>query len=365
MHRALALAARGQGRVEPNPMVGCVIVKQGKIVGEGFHRRFGCPHAECNALRAAGDEARGATAYATLEPCSHVGKTPPCADALVRAKLRRVVVAMRDPNPIVAGRGLRKLRAAGIRVDVGLLRADAARMLAPFVTYHRHDRPYVILKWAQSIDGKIATRTGDSRWISSRASRTAAHALRARVDGIIVGIGTLLADDPDLTARHVRPKRTATRIILDKSLQTPTHARVVKTAHQTPTIIVTAIGKRSGGTATTARRRRLEEAGCELIDVATDRRGVSLRDLLGRLRQREMTNILVEGGGQVIGSFLDEGLSDEARIFVAPRLIGGTDAPGPLRGQGPKTMADLIGIHRIEASQIGPDMCYTVGFGVP
>jgi len=363
MQRALALAARGQGYVEPNPMVGCVIVKRGRIVGEGYHRRFGGPHAERVALRDAGGEARGATAYVTLEPCSHVGKTPPCADALLRAAVRRVVAAVRDPNPLVAGRGLRKLRAGGVRVDVGLLRAEASRSLAPFDTYHRLGRPYVILKWAQSIDGKIATRTGDSRWITSRASRTAAHALRARVDGVVVGIGTVLADDPALTARHVRPRRTATRIILDKSLRTPLSALVVRTARQTPTLIVASNAPRSGRSAIAARRRRLEKAGCEVIDIASDSRGVDLRDLLGQLRQREMTNLLIEGGGRVIGSFLDEALADEATVFVAPKLIGGENAPGPLRGQGPKTMADLIGMRDIEASPVGPDMCYTARFG--
>ncbi len=363
MQRALTLAARGQGCVEPNPMVGCVIVKRGKVVGEGYHRRFGGPHAERNALREVGGEARGATIYVTLEPCSHVGKTPPCADALVRAGVRRVVAAVRDPNPLVAGRGLRKLRTAGIRVDVGLLRGEASRLLAPFVTVHRQGRPYVILKWAQSIDGKIATRTGDSRWITSRASRRAAHALRARVDVIVVGIGTVLADDPALTARHIRPRRTATRIILDKSLRTPLSATVVTTARQTPTLIVAADATRKEQSALAARRRRLEKAGCEVIAIASDRRGVNLQDLLGLLRQREMTNLLVEGGGRVIGSFLDEGLADEAAVFVAPTLIGGETAPGPLRGRGPKTMVDLIGILEIEASPVGPDICYTARFG--
>ncbi len=360
MQRALALAVRGEGFVEPNPMVGCVIARGRRLVGRGWHRRYGGPHAEVNALRRAGSVAKGATAYVTLEPCSHFGKTPPCADALIRAGVARVVVAMADPNALVAGRGLRRLRNAGVKVEVGLLREEAQRLAAPFVTYHRARRPYVILKWAQSIDGKIATRTGQSKWISSRESLAAAHALRARVDAILVGIGTVLADDPLLTARLVAPRRRAMRIVLDSDLRTPPDAKVVRTARRTPTMIVCADGR----SAASARRRgrRLERSGCEIVTVPRTREGLDLRRLLNALRRREVTNVLVEGGGAVLGAFMDAGLADEARIFVAPRLIGGRAAPGPLGGRGPARLADLIGGRLASVCPCGSDVCYTMEF---
>ncbi len=375
MRLALSLAHKGQGFVEPNPMVGCVLTKGKRIIGRGFHRICGGPHAEPNALREAGPGARGATAYVTLEPCGHVGKTPPCTDALRAAGIRRVVVAMKDPNPLVSGKGLRALRAAGIQVDVGLLRKEALGLNAPFVTYHTKERPYVILKWAQSIDGKIATRKGDSKWITSRQSRAAAHALRARVDAIIAGVDTVIADDPELTARHCRPRRQATRIILDTDLKTPPRAKVVRTARQTPTLIVAGNGLRAGhasgrggaSTTTAAGRRRragrLRAAGCDLLELPSDNAGVSLPRLLCDLRARQMTNILVEGGGRVLGAFLQAGLADEAYIFVAPRLIGGETAPGPLRGIGPATMANLPPTSLVAITQYGPDLCYNIKFG--
>ncbi|RIK62035.1 MAG: bifunctional diaminohydroxyphosphoribosylaminopyrimidine deaminase/5-amino-6-(5-phosphoribosylamino)uracil reductase RibD [Planctomycetota bacterium] len=356
MRRALALARRGEGRVEPNPMVGCVLVKGGRIVGEGYHRVFGGPHAERAALAAAGPRARGATVYVTLEPCCHFGKTPPCTDALIAAGVARVVAAVRDPNPLVAGKGLRKLRAAGIRVETGMLDDDAAALLAPFIAVHARRRPYVILKWAQSIDGRIATRTGDSKWITSLESRRAAHALRARVDAVVVGVNTVLADDPDLTARLVRPRRIATRVILDARLRTPATARVVQTADCVPTLIATT----SQGWARAGIRRRLESAGCEIIRLPGGREGVALPALLRALHVRRMTNVLVEGGGRVLGGFLDEALADEAVVFVAPRLIGGEAAPGPLRGVGPRTMNKLPPLERVSARRIGPDLCYNL-----
>ncbi len=378
MQQALDLAIKGRGYVEPNPMVGCLIVRRGTILGRGYHRRFGGPHAEVYALRQAGANARGTTAYVSLEPCSHVGKTPPCTDALIRAGVRRVVVAMRDPNPLVAGRGIRKLRAAGIRVETGLLRAEAAALNAPFITFHRDHRPYIIFKWAQSIDGKIATRSGDSKWISSRASRVKGHALRARVDAVLVGVGTVIADDPDLTARLSRPRRIATRVILDPNLRIPIHARLVKTARKTPTLIVSASPKTgSGGD---RKRRSLERANCEVITVplkvcpetrgaSASRRslpeehcGLDLDRLLEALHARGMTNVMVEGGGHTIGAFIRENLVDEAHVFVAPRLIGGETAPGPLRYPGPASMQDLIGMRVISTVPCGPDLWYTLGF---
>ncbi len=358
MARALALAWRGQGFVEPNPMVGCVIVKKGRIVGEGYHRRFGGPHAEPNALKQAGRAAYGATLYVTLEPCCHFGKTPPCVEAIIRAGVRRVVAAMKDPNPLVAGKGFRRLRAAGIDVQVGLMKHEAMKQAAPFITYQTLWRPYVILKWAQSIDGKIATRSGDSKWITSVESRRMAHALRARVDGIIVGVDTVLADDPDLTARWVRPRRVATRIVLDSRLRTPLHARLVRTARRMPTLIVTGAASRSS----IARRRRLEKAGCRTLALPTDALGIDLKKLLAALRDMGMTHVLVEGGGRVLGSFVRAGLADEAKVFVGCKLIGGETAPGPLRHEGPRWMRDLPTIEIAGISHFGGDLCYDIRF---
>jgi diaminohydroxyphosphoribosylaminopyrimidine deaminase/5-amino-6-(5-phosphoribosylamino)uracil reductase len=356
MARALALAIRGEGFVEPNPMVGCVIVKKGRIVGEGYHRRYGGPHAEPHTLATAGGRARGATLYVTLEPCCHFGKTPPCTDAIIRAGIRRVVASMKDPNPLVAGNGFRRLRAAGIAVEVGLMKDEAARVLAPFITYQSLGRPYVILKWAQSIDGKIATRTGDSKWISSLESRRMAHALRARVDVIMVGVDTVLSDDPDLTARRVRPMRVATRIVLDTSLRTPPSARLVRTARRVPTLIVAGAGSQD------IRRRRLEKAGCQVLIIPTDSHGINLKRLLAELRNMKMTNVLVEGGGRVLGSFLRAGLADAAKVFVAPILIGGRTAPGPLQYEGARTMKDVVAIEIAGISHLGGDVCYDIRF---
>jgi diaminohydroxyphosphoribosylaminopyrimidine deaminase/5-amino-6-(5-phosphoribosylamino)uracil reductase len=362
MQLALDLARKGQGWVEPNPMVGCVIVKRGKIVGQGFHRKFGGPHAEPNALKAAGKAARGATVYVSLEPCSHVGKTPPCTDALIRAGVKRVVAAMRDPNPLVAGKGLRRLRAAGIDVSAGLLRDRAATLNAPFIAYHTENRPYVILKWAQSIDGKIATRTGDSKWITSIHSRKAAHALRARVDAVLVGVGTVLADNPDLTARHAQPRRVAARVVLDTRLRTPLAAKLVRPAREIPTLIATAPSRTSKPHSRGRAKRRLalERAGCEVIEVRATKSGLSIPAVLKELRVREMTNVLVEGGGRVLGAFLEQHLADEIRVFVAPCLIGGEAAPGPLRHRGPMTVQESVRPNCATISQFGPDICYNI-----
>jgi len=358
MQRALELAQRGQGRVEPNPMVGCVVVRGDRVVGEGYHQRFGGAHAEVNALRAAGRRAKGATLYVTLEPCGHHGKTPPCTDAVIAAGVGRVVAATRDPNPLVSGRGLAALRRARVRVALGLMRDEAEALNAPFITVHTLGRPYIILKWAQSIDGKIATRTGASKWITSVESRRAAHALRARVDAIVVGVDTVIADDPLLTARWARPVRVARRVVLDGRLRTPPTCRLVRTARTTPTLIVTGRAGRSAG----ARRKRLERAGCEVVELpATAGGGVGLHGLLRLLKDRGTTNVLVEGGGKVLGAFLDAGLADEARVFVAPRLIGGERAPGPLRGRGIASIGDDR--TQVEAIQVlGTDCCYNLRF---
>lgn len=336
MRRALELAARGQGRVEPNPMVGCVIVARGKILAEGVHRRFGGPHAEIEALRRCPTSPRGATVYVTLEPCCYTGKTPPCTEALIEARVRRVVAAMRDPNPPVAGRGFRKLRAAGIQVETGLLAEQAAELNAPYLKLLREKRPWVILKWAQSLDGKIATRTGDSKWISDEQCRAHAHRVRARMDAILVGRSTVLTDDPQLTARVSKVHRVATRVILDTRLRTPTNAKLIRSARRTPTWVI------CGPQAPRPREKALHAAGCEVHRVARDGRYLALPAVLDLLGTHGMTNVLVEGGGEVLGGFIDQRLADELHVYVAPLLIGGTDATSAIEGIGPDTVRGAL-----------------------
>ena len=355
MNNALELARRGEGLVEPNPMVGCVLVLRGRVVGRGWHRRFGGPHAEIEALRLAGKAAKGATAYVTLEPCCHWGKTPPCVDALIETGVARVVAGATDPNPEVAGKGFRRLRAAGIETRVGLMRAETTELIAPFARVQCDRRPYFILKWAQSIDGRIATRSGDSKWISSPASRREVHELRARVDAILVGVGTVLADNPDLTARLVAPKRVATRVVLDAGLRTPMKSRLVQTADAFPTLIVTSIAK-----CNTAAARRLAAKGCMVMGIRHGPRGFDMRALSGLLYAGGMTNVLVEGGGKTLGAFIDAGLADEARIYVAPILIGGREAPAALNALGPFDMASLPNMRVIAVKSSGCDLCYHV-----
>lgn len=334
MREALRLARRGEGGVEPNPMVGCVLVRGGWVVGRGWHRRYGGPHAEVYALREAGEAARGATAYVTLEPCCYEGKTPACTEALIRARVGRVVASVRDPNPRVSGRGLRALGRAGIEVETGFLEEEGAELIAPFRKWILTGEPWVILKWGQSVDGKIATRSGESKWITDEAARRHAHGVRGRVDGIIVGIGTVLSDDPMLTCRWSRRRRVAARVVLDTRLRTPTGARLVRTAREIPTIIF--CGRRAGE----ARRRRLESLGCRIESVKEEGAGLDLRGVLRRLAASGMSRVLVEGGGRLLGRFFDLRLFDEVHVYVAPRLIGGAGAIGALHGDGAAHVAE-------------------------
>lgn len=339
MRQALRLAERGRGRVEPNPMVGCVLVRGGKVLAEGWHRRFGGAHAEVEALRRCKD-ARGATAYVTLEPCCHWGKTPPCTDALIAARVRRVVTAMRDPNPVVHGGGITKLREAGIRVDVGTLTAEAAALNATFIKLTQQGRPWVILKWAQSIDGKIATRTGDSRWISDERARAHAHGVRGLMDAIVVGAQTALRDDPLLTCRAARPRRIATRVVLDSQLRLPERAQLVRTARKTPTLVFCSTR------APASRRKRLESHGVGIATVRSGRGGLNLGDVLDELGRRRFANVLVEGGGRLLGRMVDEALADEIHVYIAPLLIGGVAAIGALHANGPATVAEALRLPR-------------------
>jgi diaminohydroxyphosphoribosylaminopyrimidine deaminase/5-amino-6-(5-phosphoribosylamino)uracil reductase len=349
MRRALELALEGQGFVEPNPIVGCAIVEGAEILGEGWHRRFGGPHAEIEALKIAGPRAAGATMVVTLEPCCHHGKTPPCTEAILAAGIRRVVVAQLDPFPEVHGGGVAALRAAGIEVQVGILEAEARRLNAPYLKLLATGRPWVIGKWAMTLDGRTATRTGSSRWISNEASRRIVHELRGRVDAIVVGRATARIDDPMLTARPPG-SRTALRVVVDSRATLASTSQLVRTARQVPVLVA------AGRAALPADHRRLTEAGCEVLICEGDSHADRLARLLEELGRRRMTNVLVEGGGQLLGGLLDNGQIDEVHVFIAPKLVGGETARSPIEGEGFAAMNDALALESPRWSQLGCDL---------
>jgi len=323
MTAALGLARRGLGTVWPNPAVGCILVREGRVVGRGWTQRGGRPHAESEALARAGAEASGATAYVSLEPCSHHGKTPPCAEALVAAGIRRAVIALKDPDPRVAGRGIARLEAAGIEVALGLLGEEAAELNAGFLSLMRNGRPLVCWKTATTLDGKIATRTGESRWITGELARARAHLLRAASDAVAVGIGTALADDPELTCRLTGLEPASpVRVVIDGRLRLALTSRLVATARETPSWLIT----RSD--AAEERCQVLRDAGVEVIAVEPgegDR--PDLAAALAELGKRGITRLLLEGGSQLAAAFLREGLVDRIAWFRAGRIFGGDGLP--------------------------------------
>ncbi len=349
MRRVLELAAQGQGCVEPNPMVGCVIVRGSEIIGEGWHRRFGGPHAEVEALRMSGPRAAGATLYVNLEPCCHQGKTPPCTGAILAAGISRVVIAGRDPFPQVDGGGLAELQKAGADVELGVLESEAGALNAPYLKLTRTGRPWVLAKWAITLDGKIATRTGSSQWISGTESRAIVHVLRGRVDAIMVGRETARRDDPLLTARPPGP-RSAMRIVCDTGASLAAESQLVQTAGETPVMVA------AGREAAEARRRRLSDAGCEVFICGGQTHAVRLDALLEELGRRRMTNVLVEGGGRLLGSLLDAGGIDEVHVFIAPKIVGGAAAPGPIAGVGIEQISQALALEAPEVQQVGPDV---------
>ena len=352
MRRALELAARGQGRVEPNPMVGCLIASADRVLGEGFHEQFGAAHAEVNAIGQAvahGSQLAGSTAYVTLEPCCHTGKTPPCTRALIEAGVAEVVVACRDPFPQVDGGGIQELAAAGIRVRSGLLEHEAIELNRPYLQLLGQQRPWVIAKWAMTLDGKMATPSGDSQWISSAASRQRGHALRGRMDGILIGAQTALVDDPLLTARPAGP-RVATRIVVDSTARLSPNSQLVKTARETPLMVVT------GPKADTEQCRRLEAAGCELFALSDHDPHGRLIALLNELGRRRFTNLLVEGGADLLGSLFDLGLVNEAHVFIAPIVAGGAAATIAVGGEGVAQIAAAWRLGDVSIEPIGTDV---------
>jgi diaminohydroxyphosphoribosylaminopyrimidine deaminase / 5-amino-6-(5-phosphoribosylamino)uracil reductase len=358
MRRALELAAQGQGAVEPNPMVGCVIARGAEIIGEGWHRRFGGPHAEVEALKLAGPRARGATLYVTLEPCCHHGKTAPCTRAVLEAGIARVVAAMADPFPQVAGGGLAELHAAGVDVQLGVLESEARMLNAPYLKLLSTGRPWIIAKWAMTLDGKIAARTGDSRWISCEGSRKIVHQLRGRMDAIIVGRGTAAADDPLLTARPPGA-RTAARIVVDTRASLSLASQLVRTARNVPVLVAI------GSTAAASDCGRLINAGCKIVACPGIDHTTRMESLLAVLGEDRMTNVMVEGGSRLLGSLFDARMIDEVHVFIAPKLAGGAAAPGPIVGLGVDRIATAMPLKDIVVQQVESDIYLRGRVGIP
>jgi diaminohydroxyphosphoribosylaminopyrimidine deaminase / 5-amino-6-(5-phosphoribosylamino)uracil reductase len=336
MQRALELAERGRGLTSPNPVVGAVVIRAGRVVGESAHLRAGGPHAEIAALAAAGEAAAGATLYVTLEPCAHHGRTPPCAPAVVRAGVARVVVALADPNPLVAGGGIDVLRTAGIAVELGVLAAEAERQNRPWLTAMRQRRPHVTLKAAASLDGKLADVRGTSKWITGDAARQHAHRLRAESDAVVIGVTTALRDDPALTVRLPQPwPREPYRVVLDTGARLGAGARLIHAG--TPSRAIVAVGD----DAPPARVTALEAAGARVLRCPTREGRVDPAAVLQRLFELEVRAVLVEGGGETHGAFVEAGAVDRVALFLAPLLLGGRDATGIVGGAGRDLKAAL------------------------
>jgi diaminohydroxyphosphoribosylaminopyrimidine deaminase / 5-amino-6-(5-phosphoribosylamino)uracil reductase len=351
MQHALALARKGEGRTCPNPPVGAVIVSDGEIVGSGFHPAAGQPHAEIFALRAAREQARDATAYVTLEPCSHQGRTGPCADALVKAGIKRVVVGVQDPNPQVAGRGIAILREHNVEVQIGPAECECRRLIAPFAKHIATGFPFVTMKSAVTLDGKTATSLGESKWISNEQSRQLVHQLRNRVDGIMVGVGTVLRDNPRLTTRIDGAGKDPLRIVVDSTLRTPLQAAVVATDSSAQTLIATT------PQASKEKIRELEKAGVEiLICDECEGSGVDLHDLMRQLGQYPLQHLLLEGGAILNQSLLNAGLVDRFMVFIAPILLGGSDGKGIFSGYGPQHLSGAVQLTDLRVTEIAGDI---------
>lgn len=343
---ALRLAARGRYRTSPNPMVGAVVVREGEVVGKGYHRQAGEPHAEVEALRVAGERSRGATLYVTLEPCAHHGRTPPCVEAILAAGIRRVVACHLDPDPRVAGKGLEALRQAGVDVEWGHLTREAVLLNWSYLASTLFGRPAVTLKWAMSLDGRIATHTGQSQWISSPEGRRWALLLREEHDVVLVGIGTVLADDPRLNRRLGRAPGPNFRVILDRQLRLSPAARLFQ--EEGPVLVYTRSEDRT-------RSRALEEKGATVIRLEE----VAPGEILADLHRRGLRSVLVEGGSGILGSFVEKRLFDRVAIGCAPLLIGGAAAPGPVAGEGAPSLAEAFGMEELRARRRGPDLILT------
>jgi diaminohydroxyphosphoribosylaminopyrimidine deaminase/5-amino-6-(5-phosphoribosylamino)uracil reductase len=353
MKLALDLAGKGLGFTSPNPMVGAVLVKDGKVVGKGYHQAAGKAHAEVNAIDAAGPLAKGAILYVTLEPCNHVGRTPPCTEKIIAAGIKEVVVAMRDPNPNVTGGGLDYLQRRGIPVRSGVCEADARKLNECFIKYVTTNRPFVIIKCAATLDGRIATRTGDSKWVTGTESRAFVHRLRHAVDAIMVGIHTIQQDDPRLTSRIDRDGgKDPIRVILDTRLSIAEDAKVLRLQSDSATILVTAPVSK----ASEKKRVRLEKKGVRIVESPLKQGRIDLDKLMTRLGADRITSLLIEGGGEVFASALAAGIVDKIFFFYAPKILGGDDGAPICRGIGPERMDQCVHVRDMDVHRYGSDV---------
>ena len=354
MRRALELARKGEGHTSPNPMVGCVVVKDGRIISEGYHEKYGEFHAERNALTRCTEDTAGADLYVTLEPCCHQGKTPPCTDIIIEKKIARVFVGSMDSNPLVAGKGVQILRDHGIYVETGILDAECRKLNEVFYHYIAKKTPFVVMKYAMTLDGKIACATGDSKWVTGEIARTQVHRMRGRYRGIMVGIGTVLADDPMLNCR-VEGGVDPVRIICDSNLRTPTESQIVKTASDIETIVACS-QEALESERKQEKIRRLKEAGIQIIGTE-GAHGVNLVELMKKLGGQNIDSILLEGGGTLNASALEDGIVNKVYAYIAGKLIGGMDARSPVEGMGIDRMADAITLQNVEIEKLGDDFC--------
>lgn len=350
MTRAMRLAEKGAGWTRPNPLVGAVLVRDGAVIGEGWHDHYGGPHAEAAALASSTADPAGATLYVTLEPCSHTGKTPPCARLLIDKRIANVVVGMTDPNPLVNGKGIAMLREAGIRVETGILEKKVRRQNEPFIKFITAGEPFVVLKTAMSLDGKIATATGESRWITGEVSRLRVHRLRSRYAAVMTGIGTILADDPQLNVRlKGRTHRSPLRIVVDSSLRIPLDARVLR---EDPQLTILAVTEKASG----EKIRDLERLGIQVL-VCPEKAGqVDLNYLMKALGTMEIDSLLIESGGALAWSALESGIVDRVTAFIAPKIIGGAGAPTPVGGAGFADLGHVVTLEEMEMRKTGQDI---------
>lgn len=348
MKQVLRLAARGKGRTSPNPMVGAIVVKEGRAIGKGYHARAGEAHAERVALEKAGVDARGSSLYLNLEPCTHYGKTPPCAPFVIESGVREVVIGMEDPNPLVKGRGIEALRKAGIEVRLGILETESKKLNEAFCKYILNKKPFVILKAAATLDGKIATRSGDSQWISHETSRDLVHKLREEVDGVVVGIGTVIKDDPLLTARS-RRGRDPYRIVLDSKLRIPENAQVIGASPSRTIVVTTEVAPRD-------KVERLEKRGVQVLILEAVQGRVDLKTCLSKLGEMGMMSLLVEGGSGVNGSFLDQGIVDKFMLFLSPRFVGDPEALGIFSGRGVENLKEATHLKEVKVRRVDIDI---------
>jgi diaminohydroxyphosphoribosylaminopyrimidine deaminase/5-amino-6-(5-phosphoribosylamino)uracil reductase len=352
MTAAIRLAQKGRGRVSPNPLVGAVIVQGNKIVASGYHHFYGGPHAEVYALNKAGGRARGADLYINLEPCCHFGKTPPCTNALIESGIRRVFIGITDPNPLVSGKGINKLRRAGIAVETGILENECRRLNESFIKYITQKVPFAVLKLAATLDGKIATKTGDSRWISGEDSRRLVHRLRFESDAVLVGSGTVIADDPQLTVRDYAGahKKNPVRIIVDSRLRMPLRSRLLKTAGEIKTIIATT------RQASKNKILKLAQPGAEVLIVSSRNKRVDLKCLMKHLASQGIASVLIEGGSELSAAALEDGIVDKVLFFYAPKIIGGVHARTMVGGAGVAKISDAITLSDVRYKKLGTDI---------